>query len=225
MDTPIWRHRRVWINPEFIESVKFQGDMSLIGQKYMIEWVLAGKPFVGRSRVACEVRSNDYFPVGLMAYLSDGTKERLNLLIRPESILKVDEPLLLLDVLGELSEPLLSESVKLLRCLNNESVVTRVYGSVFWSFEDKKSHLTSHSDLDLLIQIQECCDINQIARKLVKFSEACAVRLDGEFEFLGLGSVSWREFMSNSQNILIKADWGPRLMPKTKVLEALRARP
>jgi hypothetical protein len=105
----------------------------------------------------------------------------------------------------------------------NEAVVLRVYGSAFWSYEDGSNLMNTQSDVDLLIQVKKTCDVINIAKKCVAFSKVSGVSLDGEIEFPNAESVSWREFASESEELIVKTDIGPRLMRKKLVLEGLNA--
>jgi phosphoribosyl-dephospho-CoA transferase len=105
----------------------------------------------------------------------------------------------------------------------NEPVVLRVYGSAFWSYEDGSNRMNTQSDIDLLIQVKKTCDVINIAKKCVAFSKVSGVSLDGEIEFPNGESVSWREFASDSQELLVKTDIGPKLIGKNLVLKAFNA--
>jgi len=223
MDIPIRRHRRIWINPESLESIQCQGSMSLAAEKYMRDWVIAEKPLVGRSRLACDPIVNESLPVGLMVYLLNGAKQRLNLLTQSDFVFKVDEPLLLANVLRTLPRPLRLAAQNFLTMFQNEPVVLRVYGSAFWSYEDGSNRMNTQSDIDLLIQVKKTCDVINIAKKCVAFSKVSGVSLDGEIEFPNGESVSWREFASESQELLVKTDIGPKLIGKNLVLKAFNA--
>lgn len=223
MNIPIWRHRRIWVNPKSLESLQCQVPMSLASEKYMRDWVIAGKPLVGRSRSPCDPIINAALPVGLMVYFLDGTKQRLNLLAESDIVYKVDEPLLLSDVLCTLPQPLHKAAVKLITIFEDDAIALRVYGSAFWSYEGKSNRMNNQSDIDLLIQIKKSCDVKRIARKCVTFSKVSGVSLDGEIEFPNGESVSWREFESESEDLLIKTDIGPKLIMKNLFLEAFNA--
>ena len=223
MDIPIWRHRRIWIKPNSINSLQCQDPMPLNAEQYMREWVMGGKPFVGRSRLPCDPLINEAVPVGLMVYLQDGSKQRLNLLAQPDFVYKVDEPLLLSEILCILSEPLRLVAVKLITFFEDDAVALRVYGSAFWSYEDRNNRMNTQSDIDLLIQVKKSTDVNRIAKKCVAFSKGSGVSLDGEIEFPNGESVSWRELASESRELLIKTDIGPKLVKKNLVLEAFNA--
>ena len=223
MDTPIWRHRRIWINPKSLNSLQCQGPMSLAAENYMRDWVISGNPLVGRSRLPCDPLRNEALPVGLMVYLQDGTKQRLNLLAQPDFVYKVDEPLLLSDILCILSQPLRLAAVKLITFFEDDAVALRVYGSAFWSYEGKNNRMNTQSDIDLLIQIKKSSDVHRIAKKCLAFSKDSGVSLDGEIEFPNGESVSWREFASGAEDLLVKTDIGPKLITKDLVLEAFNA--
>ncbi len=217
------RHRQILVDPKFTDSVQNLNLFSLPEQEYITQWIFKKKAFVGRSLAKCDLSDSKLIPVGLMAYIQGKDKKRLNLLVKKNSILQIIEPLLLSEVLDFLPEKKLEEVEDFLYSFNRYPVTFRVYGSLFWSYQDKKNHLNEKSDLDLLIQFNKFLDPEDLSRQLFKYSERMSIRLDGEFEILGGVSVSWREFASNSATLLVKTDMGPRLQDRNEILEQLRA--
>jgi malonate decarboxylase holo-[acyl-carrier-protein] synthase len=218
------RHRQILVDPKFTDSIQNLNIFSENEQEYITEWIFKKKAFVGRSLTECDLSDSKLIPVGLMAYISYKEKKRLNLLVKKSSILKIIEPLLLREVLDFLPEKKLGEVEDFLYSFNGYPVTFRVYGSLFWSYQDKKNHFNERSDLDLLIQFNKFFDPEDLSQQLFKYSESMSIRLDGEFEILGGASVSWREFASNSEKLLVKTDFGPRLQHRDEIMEQFRAR-
>lgn len=217
------RHRQIWIEPTFIDSVQNLNLFSQHEQEYITNWISKKKAFVGRSLATYNFVDSKIIPVGLMAYISDKSKKRLNLLIQKNSIQEIREPLLLQEVLDFLRGKQICEIEYLLNSFKEYPTTFRVYGSLFWSYQDKKNHMTENSDIDLLIQFNKFFDPLNLSQHLIKLSEKMSIRLDGEFEISKGTSVSWREFASNSQILLVKSDLGPCLKRRDEVLEQLYA--
>lgn len=218
------RHRQILVDPKFTDSIQNLNLFTEHEQDYITEWIFKKKAFVGRSLAGCDLSDTKVIPVGLMAYISPKDKKRLNLLVKKSSILTIIEPLLLREVLGFLPKKKLREVEDFLDSFNGYPITFRVYGSLFWSYQDKKNHMNEKSDLDLLIQFNKFFDPEDLSQQLFKYSEGMSIRLDGEFEILGGASVSWREFASNSETLLVKTDFGPRLQHRDEIMEQFRAR-
>ena len=88
-----------------------------------------------------------------------------------------------------------------------------------WSYEGNISRLNTNSDIDLLIQVTNSCDVDALADRLLKFSQLSKIFLDGEFEFKSGVFVSWRELTSGAKDLLAKTDSGPKLVTRNSVIE------
>ncbi len=95
IETFSWRHRRIWIDPKLVSNASFVDGLSKYEIEYIFNWVSQNKPLVGRSRISNNSINSDLMPTGLMIYLPNNGKERVNLWVRKTSILKVEEPLVL----------------------------------------------------------------------------------------------------------------------------------
>ena len=213
------RHRRIWIKPEASNSIQFQGEYSHDVKQYVSDWLFEKKPLIGRSRNQFDTKNCEFIPVGLMTYHPDGTKCRVSLLINSNFVLKIEDPLLLSEAMNVLPLNLYLTVNNFFDQFSNLPIIVRVYGSIMWSYEGNISRLNPNSDIDLLIQVTNSCDVDALADRLLKFSHLSKIFLDGEFEFKNVVFVSWRELTSGAKDLLAKTDSGPKLVTRNSVIE------
>lgn len=214
-----WRHRRVWVDPKGVNSISIIGEFSSAERAYLNDWINCDKPLVGRVRLSCELNNLDLMPVGLMVYMPGHPKKRISALIDRDSVIGYEEPLQLDKVVGSLPMEMWGNANSILELAKNLPICIRVFGSAFWSYEAKLNHMHANSDLDLLIQFNEFVNPLDLARGLSALSDDMLIRLDGEFEMPDGASVSWRELASNSLELLVKTDVGPKLLSREKLME------
>jgi malonate decarboxylase holo-[acyl-carrier-protein] synthase len=154
-----------------------------------------------------------------MTYHPDGTKCRVNLLINSNLVLKIEEPLLLLKAMEVLPPNVYLTVNNFFDQFSNLPIIVRVYGSIMWSYEGNISRLNPNSDIDLLIQLTNSCDVDALAERLLKFSQLSNIFFDGEFEFKNGVFVSWRELTSGAKDLLAKTDSGPKLVTRNSVIK------
>ena len=213
------RHRRIWIKPEASNSIQFQGEYSHDVKQYVSDWLFEKKPLIGRSRNQFDTKNCEFIPVGLMTYHPDGKKCRVSLLINSNFVLKIEDPLLLSEAMNVLPLNLYLTVNNFFDQFSNLPIIVRVYGSIMWSYEGNISRLNPNSDIDLLIQVTNSCDVDALADRLLKFSQLSKIFLDGEFEFKNGVFVSWRELTSGAKDLLAKTDSGPKLVTRNSVIE------
>ena len=213
------RHRRIWIKPEASNSIQFQGEYSHDVKQYVSDWLFEKKPLIGRSRNQFDTKNCEFIPVGLMTYHPDGTKCRVSLLINSNFVLKIEDPLLLSEAMNVLPLNLYLTVNNFFDQFSNLPIIVRVYGSIMWSYEGNFSRLNPNSDIDLLIQVTNSCDVDALADRLLKFSQLSKIFLDGDFELINGVFVSWREFTSGAKDLLAKTDSGPKLVTRNSVIE------
>ena len=213
------RHRRIWIRPEASDSIQFQGEYSHDVKQYVSDWLFEKKPLIGRSRNQFDTKNCEFIPVGLMTYHPDGAKCRVSLLINSNFVLKIEDPLLLSEAMNVLPLNLYLTVNNFFDQFSNLPIIVRVYGSIMWSYEGNISRLNPNSDIDLLIQVTNSCDVDALADRLLKFSQLSKIFLDGEFEFKNGVFVSWRELTSGAKDLLAKTDSGPKLVTRNSVIE------
>jgi len=213
------RHRRIWIKSEASDSIQFQGEYSQDVKQYVSNWLFEKKPLIGRSRNQFDTNNCELIPAGLMTYHPDGTKCRVNLLINSNLVLKIEEPLLLLKAMEVLPPNVYLTVNNFFAHFNNFPIIARVYGSIMWSYEGNISRLNPNSDIDLLIQLTNSCDVDALAERLLKFSQSSNIFFDGEFEFNNGIFISWRELTSGAKDLLAKTDAGPKLVTRNSVIK------
>jgi phosphoribosyl-dephospho-CoA transferase len=223
IETFSWRHRRIWIDPKLVSNASFVDGLSKYEIEYIFNWVSQNKPLVGRSRISNNSINSDLMPTGLMIYLPNNGKERVNLWVRKTSILKVEEPLVLRHALDFLPEKNFIEIKNFLDKTKDYPICIRVFGSLFWSYEAKQNYMNPNSDLDILVQFNDRVDLIDLANLICNLSKGMSIRLDGEFEFSNQTSISWRELVSGSKDLLVKSDFGPSLCSKERILEEFYA--
>jgi phosphoribosyl-dephospho-CoA transferase len=218
-----WRHRRVWIKPASIASIRGLSEIPLVERSFVENWVMSGRPLVGRAVNPCDHGNENLLPLGLMLHLPEAPKKRLNLQVDSTAVLKIDEPLSIQVVMSTFPSSMVEKVKSMLSRLADYPIQIQVFGSVFWSYEGGESYMTENSDIDLLISPAQNCDLSKLAKELCSLSEEIDLRLDGEFEFLNAYSVSWKEFASNATELLIKTDLGPKMMSRYQVIEEFNA--
>ena len=218
-----WRHRRVWIKPASIASIRALSEISLTERDFLENWVMSGRPLVGRAVNPCDQGGENLLPLGLMLHVPEAPKKRLNLQADSTAILKIDEPLSIQVVMGNFSSDMASKVKSMLSRLADYPIQIHVFGSVFWSYEGGQNYMAENSDIDLLISPAQNCNLSKLAKALCSLSEDIDLRLDGEFELLNGYSVSWREFASKATELLIKTDLGPKMMSRYQMMEEFNA--
>jgi phosphoribosyl-dephospho-CoA transferase len=218
-----WRHRRVWIKPASIASIKGLSEIPLIERDFLENWVMSGRPLVGRAVNPCDQGGQNLLPLGLMLHLPEAPKKCLNLQVDSTAILKIDEPLSIKVVMDIFPSGMVSKVKAMLSRLADYPIQIQVFGSVFWSYEGGQNYMTEYSDIDLLISPAQNCHLSKLAKVLCSLSEEIDLRLDGEFEFLNGYSVSWREFASKATELLIKTDLGPKMISRHQMMEEFNA--
>lgn len=218
-----WRHRRVWIKPASISLIRGLSEISSTERAYLENWVISGRPLVGRSVNPCDQGGEKLLPLGLMLHLPEAPKKRLNLQVDSTAILKIDEPLSIQVVMDIFPSGMAVKVKNMFSRLADYPIQIKVFGSAFWSYEGGQNYMTENSDIDLLISPAQNCDLFKLAKALCSLSEEIDLRLDGEFEFLNGYSVSWREFASKATELLIKTDLGPKMMSRYQMMEEFNA--
>ena len=214
-----WRHRRIWVEPSSIGSIRGLSELPIDERQFLENWIISGKPLVGRAIHPCDETGKNLLPLGLMLHLAGSSKKRLNLQIDSSLILKVDEPLSIKTVMEALPLNIAVKVNSMLSGLADYPIQIKVFGSVFWSYEGKQNYMTENSDIDLLISFTQNCNLSTLSKTLCHLSNEIDLRLDGEFEFINGNSVSWREFASKATKLLVKTDSGPKLMARHRMME------
>jgi len=91
-------------------------------------------------------------------------------------------------------------------------VEARVFGSLAWRAITGLDYLTNHSDLDLLLYVQQDTDLLRLTVDLAAIEAAAPMRVDGELIREDGAAVHWREFNVAAREILVKAVHGVALV-------------
>ncbi|TSA34934.1 MAG: malonate decarboxylase holo-[acyl-carrier-protein] synthase [Verrucomicrobiaceae bacterium] len=87
----------------------------------------------------------------------------------------------------------------------NAGLDIRVFGSWMWQTLTGDPHVSSDSDLDLLIDVSTAAEADRAAALLQTASADSPLRVDGEFSISGKGEVHWREYLTGGPELLIKS--------------------
>ncbi|KTD55339.1 malonate decarboxylase holo-[acyl-carrier-protein] synthase [Legionella quateirensis] len=74
-----------------------------------------------------------------------------------------------------------------------------VYGSHLFEYLSNQPFVNDHSDLDLLIDYDNC-SLSELGRRVTSLKRIFGVRIDGEVRFHDLGDIALYELMNSSTN-------------------------
>lgn len=96
---------------------------------------------------------------------------------------------------------------------------TRVFGSLAWEYLTGLPYLSSTSDLDLLFDMPISLHAwRALNRQLLDIDSHTTLRVDGECVRADGAAVKWREFASDSPQVLVKTRDAMDLMPRDDFL-------
>lgn len=105
------------------------------------------------------------------------------------------------------------------------TVTPSVFGALLWQYSTGLRYLSPHSDLDLLWRVDEAATASALTEALSRLEAAGPVRLDGELELPGGGSVNWREWAQSARNdgdlLLVKSMAGISLRKVGQLFETI----
>lgn len=104
-----------------------------------------------------------------------------------------------------------------------QGCTVRLIGSHLWEVLTGARYSRKGSDLDVVVDLKDASLANAVAEFLASISERLSIPLDGELSFPGSGEVSWKEWLSGSQQVLIKAIDRVELVDRSKFQPSPRA--
>jgi phosphoribosyl-dephospho-CoA transferase len=208
-----WRHRRVWLRPEAVARPLLD---QVVGNESsdvhaIARWAQGKRPFVGRAWTAADEPSaaGTHVPLGL-AILGAG-KRRVSFTALREDVIEESPPLTLRETLAALPARHAKVAEQVLDGLGPLGAGVAIYGSAFWSHAAGESHMSSTSDLDLLISPAPRSRPEPLLARLQELADRAAVRIDGEVLLRDGSTVKWRELAGRPVQVLARTDKGPRI--------------
>lgn len=209
-----WRHRRVWLDPRSLSGLWLVGAAE-VEQRELLDaigaWMRAGRPFVARAWTAAEAeRPEDRVPLGLALFGAPG-KRRVSFTVSRALVVRMEPPLPLAAALPVLSVAHARAARAVLQALEPVHADVAVYGSAFWSHAAGVLHMSSGSDLDLLLRPAASTSPETLLPVLQRVAASTDARLDGEVLLRDGSTVAWRELAGRPARVLVKTDAGPEL--------------
>jgi phosphoribosyl-dephospho-CoA transferase len=134
-------------------------------------------------------------------------------------------PALTAAVIGELPPDWRALALRLLGLQEILATGPRILGSAAMQLTTGLPCLGPDSDLDLLLSPCDAADAHIVCRVLAALDERpCQPRVDGEIRNAAGEAVAWREFASDSRQVLVKSFHGVRLAGREDFISGFRQR-
>ena len=152
---------------------------------------------------------------------------RLGVSVTPDAIMSIKPPLLLAHCLetGALDHAADPLRRLLAQCERLEAPVY-AYGSVAWEALSGLTYRHAHSDIDLVCDIADACQLPGCLEALQAAQAALPCSLDGEIRFAGTLAVNWKELAQALRNpatrVLAKGNTSVELMTTDALLARLK---
>jgi len=174
-------------------------------------WVDRGWPVIARRPVCGDLR-NGHVPLGLALPASHG-RRHLMLNLPVEDLLRVDPPPLLRD--AALVAPdgwgiVLAGAVAI-------DPDVRCYGSLAWQCLTGLLYVAEDSDLDLLWHPASAAAADALSAQIERLDDRARMRIDGEFLTPSGLAVRWREWLSSSDELVVKTNEWVSLMGRQDI--------
>jgi len=200
--TPLRRHALVWLSRA--PQPDLPADVSAVDR-----WHADGYPFV-----VCRRRGgSDLLSLGFCLAASGLRPRRIAAQAMPDQIVRAARP----PSLGDVATLQPAAFARLSDAATCAGLDIRVFGSWMWQTLTGGSHVTTESDLDVLIEVADAAGADRAADFLQREAAACSFKLDGELSFPGLGEVHWREYLNGEPSILVKSINAVRLVRREEL--------
>ncbi|WP_009523321.1 malonate decarboxylase holo-[acyl-carrier-protein] synthase [Imbroritus primus] len=213
-DSGTRRHSRIWLETT-LEVPEIGNCPDARAVQAVLDWVNAGRPLVGRSRMAGDALTG--MPLGLALPPVAGTRPRIACCVPMTAVQRVAPPLSLGEVLPVLPMSMQPVARELVHYATGMGMPLGVYGSAFWQHTAGDGYLHADSDLDLLAAPCDGIQACQWLAQLVHCETVAPFRLDGEIRLPDGATVNWRELAGEASRLLVRTDAGPVLRSRAEV--------
>jgi phosphoribosyl-dephospho-CoA transferase len=216
------RHDLVWVAPEDHAAICAQvADLAV--RCVARDFLAAGWPLVIRRQPDVDRQQPQSLAVGMPLPPSRG-KLRLALAVPPQSIIRIEPPPRLAEIIPRLPQAWRLLLQPLLRSAEAIEIEFRAFGSAAWEALTGCRYLTPQSDIDLLWQPSHPTQIAAGIALLEAWEAQTGFSADGEICFGGDEAVAWREWSARQHGhdvgdrVLVKTLCGPRLAPRSELI-------
>lgn len=203
------RHRLVYLDPARWEAI-LAAHAALRAIPVVVDWVAAGHPLIVRRSICDDLAG--LVPLGLPLPPSLG-KQRLAVTVPADAIMSDALPPLLADAVRS-APSVWFPTIDALIAFDPE---TRCFGSLAWAHLTDLPYLSEISDLDLVSQASTEDEAVRLAAALLRIDAEAPMRLDGEIVTPTGLAVQWREFASDTAEVLVKAADGNRMIARKEL--------
>jgi phosphoribosyl-dephospho-CoA transferase len=195
-DPAVLRHERPWQRHELLRisveswAAQLALNPELAATPLLRTWAFRGWPVVVRR--PSERDAAHRVPIGIPLPPAAG-KKRISLTVSRASVLERSLPPPLREVQGAADPSWLPTLLALVNVGRRAGVTPRAYGSLFWQYRTHLPYLSPNSDLDVLWELNETCDLERLLDGIASVQRDAPMRLDGEIVFPDGRAVHWRE--------------------------------
>lgn len=196
------RHMLAYVAPHIWEGV-----MAGESDPVLLRWADKGWPAIVR-RPDCSDHGHA-IPLGLPLPPSMG-KRRVALRCDADAILRISAPPLLRDA-ASAAPAAWQIAIAALLILNPQA---RCFGSLAWAYLTGLPYLTTTSDLDLILAVDDPATAGHIARELASIAGSAPMAIDAELTAPSGAAVQWREWHSGARTLIVKSMDGATLVQR-----------
>ncbi len=131
-------------------------------------------------------------------------KKRIAFIVPVNFIKRLEELPSLEKCLGHLPPPQQLQVAGFLNSCRENNFYPEVFGSLAWQYLTGLNYLHKDFDIDLRFRINNSMELEQLAAVLRRFPQPCGKLCDIELELWNGMAFSWREFIYDSPQIMIK---------------------
>ncbi len=217
-ELPLARHQLVYLQVAAWQRVLAEIDAPIALRGELQAWPKHDWPLVLARQ---NVQTQEVLTLGWpLPPRENGDKPRLTLQVAMQEIARRMPPLSLREVIALLPQQGVSAPLQALAAQMADARIA-VYGSWSWQALTGQAYLRASSDIDLLLQPH---NQTQLQTGLQYLQEAREVLLlDGEIVFPDGSAVAWREWLQNSEQVLVKNFSAVSLARREELLALLPA--
>lgn len=198
------RHDLVWLSAD--------GDYPQL----LASWVAQGYP--------CVIPRQDLVLTGLLKVarslpLDKSPSGRFAFLISPKWVIN-HQRALPIEYLSHLFA--VNELSIVFEMLHNLNISARFYGSCAWQVLCKQIYIHESSDVDILLSVESEQQLVKLPELLQFFEKIINRRIDGEIVFPDNSAVAWREWFSDTEQLLVKTVADVKIVERKILLDKLK---